>query len=157
MGLISRVSSRTYRYFYTPRKPSEAVINLCRSTHSPSNMSEIDSETLQRLLKCASAERKVTKGLNEVARGLEQRHAVACFLAGDVKEEQYSKLIESLARDAQVPLLKVDSGKTLGQWVGLCKYDEEGEVRKVVGCGCVVIKDWPVTAGDAVEKFKAAI
>lgn len=36
-------------------------------------------------------------------------------------------------------------------------HDEEGEPRKVVGCGCVVLKDWPVTAGDAVEQFKAAL
>ena len=86
-------------------------------------MSELQAETLQRILKCGAAERKVTRGLNEVCRGLEKRAAVAVFLAGDVKEDQYKKLIEALARDANVPLLKVDSGKTLGQWVGLCKYN----------------------------------
>ena len=85
-------------------------------------MSELSPETLQRILKCGASERKVTRGLNEVARALEQRAAVACFLSSDVKEDQYKKLIEALARDANVPLLKVDSGKTLGQWVGLCKY-----------------------------------
>lgn len=120
-------------------------------------MSEFSADTLQRLLKCGAAERKATKGLNEVCRALEKRAAVAVFLASDVKEDQYTKLIEALARDANVPLMKVDSGKTLGQMVGLCKYDEEGEPRKVVGCGCVVLKDWPVTAGDAVEQFKAAL
>jgi len=29
-----------------------------------------------------------------------------------------------------------------GEWVGLCKLDKEGKARKVVGCSCVVVKDW---------------
>ena len=38
--------------------------------------------------------------------------------------------------------MKVDDSKKLGEWAGLCKIDKEGNARKVVGCSCVVVKDW---------------
>jgi small subunit ribosomal protein S12e len=120
-------------------------------------MADLDSDTLRAALKAATCERKIHRGLNEVARALDQRQAVACFLAEDLKEDNYKKLIEALARDANVPLVKVDNAKTLGEWVGLCKIDDEGEVTKVVACGSVVIKEWPVMGGEACEKFKAAL
>merc|ERR1712007_107262 len=118
---------------------------------------DLDVDTLRAALKAAKCERKLNRGLNEVARALDSRNAVACFLANDLKEDNYKKLIEALARDANVPLIKVDNAKTLGEWVGLCKYDEEGEARKVVKCGCVAIREWPVTGGEATEKFKATV
>jgi hypothetical protein len=32
----------------------------------------------------------------------------------------------------------------LGTWAGLCKIDREGNPRKIVGCSCVVVKDYGV-------------
>jgi len=117
----------------------------------------LETTDIQQFLKSCASERKAIRGLNEVARGLEKRTSVCAFLANDVSEDQYKKLIEALARDANVPLIKVDSAKTLGEWVGLCKYDEDGEATKVVKCGCVAIREWPVMGGEATEKFKAAV
>ena len=37
---------------------------------------------------------------------------------------------------------QIDDGKTLGEWAGLCKYNEEGTAVKVVGCSSVVVKSW---------------
>uniref|UniRef100_A0A8W8LJB6 40S ribosomal protein S12 n=1 Tax=Magallana gigas TaxID=29159 RepID=A0A8W8LJB6_MAGGI len=37
---------------------------------------------------------------------------------------------------------QVDDNKKLGEWAGLCKIDKEGKARKVVGCSCVVVKDY---------------
>jgi len=37
---------------------------------------------------------------------------------------------------------QVDDNKKLGEWVGLCKIDKAGNARKVVGCSCVVVKDY---------------
>jgi len=118
---------------------------------------QLNAETIRATCKAGSAERKIQKGLNEVCRALEQRKAKVCFVADDLKEDNYKKLVTSLAQDAGVPLIKVDSGKMLGEWVGLCKYNEDGEATKVVGCGSVVISDWPMTGGKAVEDFKAAL
>jgi small subunit ribosomal protein S12e len=120
-------------------------------------MADLETTDIQQFLKSCANERKATRGLNEVARGLEKRNAVCAFLANDVTEDQYKKLIEALCRDANIPLVKVDSAVTLGEWVGLCKYDEEGEARKVVKCGCVAISSWPAMGGEATEKFKAAV
>lgn len=36
--------------------------------------------------------------------------------------------------------IKVDDNKKFGEWVGFCKIDKEGKVRKVVSCSCVVVK-----------------
>merc|ERR1739838_454950 len=57
-------------------------------------------------------------------------------------EPMYVKLVEALCAEHQINLIKVDDNKKLGEWAGLCKIDREGKARKVVGCSCVVVKDW---------------
>lgn len=54
------------------------------------------------------------------------------------------KLVEALCAEHQINLIKVDDGKKLGEWAGLCKIDKEGKARKVVGCSCVVVKVNPI-------------
>lgn len=39
-------------------------------------------------------------------------------------------------------LIKVTDPKVLGTWAGLAKIDREGNPRKVVGCSCVVVKEY---------------
>merc|ERR1711879_33484 len=148
MGLISRVSSRTYRYYFLSRTILEAK-------NKPNMSDTIDS--LRATLKAAGHERKIKKGLNEECRDLDKHNAVVCFLANDVKEDNYKRLVEALASNANVPLVKVDSSATLGEMCGLCKVDEDGEVSKVVKVGSCVINDWPATGGEAVNQFKAQI
>jgi small subunit ribosomal protein S12e len=63
-------------------------------------------------------------------------------LATNCNEDNYKKLIEALCAEHQIQLIKVDDNAILGQWVGLCKYDEEGEPRKVVKCSVAVITQW---------------
>lgn len=52
----------------------------------------------------------------------------------------YKKLVQALCNEHQIPLIKVDNNKKLGEWSGLCKIDATGKPRKVVGCSCVVVK-----------------
>lgn len=52
----------------------------------------------------------------------------------------YKKLVQALCNEHQIPLIRVDNNKKLGEWAGLCKIDNTGKARKVVGCSCVVIK-----------------
>jgi small subunit ribosomal protein S12e len=52
----------------------------------------------------------------------------------------YKKLVQALCNEHQIPLIKVDNNKKLGEWAGLCKIDNTGKARKIVGCSCVVVK-----------------
>lgn len=97
---------------------------------------------LQQFCKQSVAARAVARGLNEAARALDQRKAVVCLLASNCNEDNYVKLIEALCSEHQIPLVKVDDNAVLGQWVGLCKYDEDGEPKKIVKCSCAVITSW---------------
>ncbi len=63
-----------------------------------------------------------------------------CILAESCNEAEYTKLIEALCAEHNINLIKVSDAKKLGEWAGLCKIDREGNPRKVVGCGVVVIK-----------------
>merc|ERR1712228_509438 len=69
-------------------------------------MADLETTDIQQFLKSCANERKAIRGLNEVARGLEKRTSVCAFLANDVSEDQYKKLIEALARDANIPMVK---------------------------------------------------
>ncbi|KAK0579378.1 hypothetical protein LWI29_025367 [Acer saccharum] len=64
------------------------------------------------------------------------------LMTEDCNQPDYVKLVKGLCADHNVSLLTVPSAKTLGEWAGLCKIDSEGKARKVVGCSCVVVKDW---------------
>jgi small subunit ribosomal protein S12e len=97
---------------------------------------------LQQFCKQSVSSRVVARGLNEAARALDQRKAVVCLLASNCNEDNYVKLIEALCNEHQIPLIRVDDNAILGQWVGLCKYDEEGEPKKIVKCSCAVITAW---------------
>merc|ERR1712000_745706 len=63
-------------------------------------------------------------------------------LAGNCDEPNYVALVRALCDEHEIKLIKVPESKQLGEWVGLCKIDEEGNARKVVGCSCAVVKDF---------------
>jgi len=114
-------------------------------------------DCLRIVLRSAKAQRKTSIGLNEVCRSLEKNQAVMCLLSSDLKEDSYRALVEALARENNVPLVKVDSSELLGEWAGLCKYDEEGNATKVVKAGSVVISEWPHGNSEALAKIKGHI
>ena len=94
---------------------------------------------IQEVLKNAAIGDGLAKGLREAVKALDKRQALLCLLAANCDEPGYVKLIEALCQEHQIPLLKVDSNKKLGEWAGLCKIDREGKARKVVGASCVVV------------------
>lgn len=71
-----------------------------------------------------------------------RRQAHLCVLNQECTEKEYTKLVEALCAEHNIHLIKVENAKKLGEWVGLCKIDREGNARKVVGCSCVVVKDY---------------
>uniref|UniRef100_A0A0R3Q558 40S ribosomal protein S12 n=1 Tax=Brugia timori TaxID=42155 RepID=A0A0R3Q558_9BILA len=97
---------------------------------------------LRRALKSAIVMDGVAKGLHEAAKALDKRQAYFCVLAENCDEPMYAKLVEALCSEHQIPLIRIKDKKQLGEWIGLCKYDKEGKARKVVGCSCVVVRDY---------------
>ncbi|GFG31585.1 hypothetical protein Cfor_04770 [Coptotermes formosanus] len=97
---------------------------------------------LQEVLKMALTHGSLAHGLHEAAKALDKRQALLCVLAENCNEPMYKKLVQALCNEHQIPLIKVDNNKKLGEWAGLCKIDNTGKARKIVGCSCVVVKDY---------------
>jgi len=100
------------------------------------------TQALQEVLKTSLIHDGLARGLHEAAKALDKRQAHLCVLATNCDEPMYQKLVEALCAEHQIDLIKVDDNKRLGEWAGLCKIDKEGKARKVVGCSCVVVKDY---------------
>ena len=47
-----------------------------------------------------------------------------------------------MAKSSGIPLIEVDSRMDLGEWLGHCHYDKEGNARKVKGTSSVAIKNY---------------
>ncbi|KDR20708.1 40S ribosomal protein S12 [Zootermopsis nevadensis] len=108
---------------------------------SPTGGMDINT-ALQEVLKMALTHGSLAHGLHEAAKALDKRQALLCVLAENCNEPMYKKLVQALCNEHQIPLIKVDNNKKLGEWAGLCKIDSTGKARKVVGCSCVVVKDY---------------
>ncbi|KAK9892223.1 hypothetical protein WA026_019026 [Henosepilachna vigintioctopunctata] len=100
------------------------------------------NQALQEVLKKALVADGVVHGLHQAAKALDKRQAELCVLAENCDEPMYKKLVSALCAEHQIPLIKVDNNKKLGEWSGLCKIDSTGKPRKIVGCSCVVIRDY---------------
>mmetsp|Transcript_8635 Transcript_8635/g.11932 ORF Transcript_8635/g.11932 Transcript_8635/m.11932 type:complete len:134 (-) Transcript_8635:64-465(-) len=97
---------------------------------------------LKEVLKKSLIHDGLARGLHEAAKALDKRQAHLAVLASNCSEPAYVRLVEALCAEHQIKLIKVPDSKQLGEWVGLCKIDKEGNPRKVVGCSCVVVKDY---------------
>ena len=84
-----------------------------------------------------------------------RRQAHLCVLASNCDEPMYVKLVEALCAEHQINLIKAEDNKKLGEWVSLCKIDREGKPHNVVGCSCVVVKDYgkESQAKDVIEEY----
>ncbi|KAJ3100422.1 hypothetical protein HK100_004716 [Physocladia obscura] len=99
-------------------------------------------DALQEVLKKALIHDGLARGLRESVKALDRRQAHLCVYVETNTEKEYIKLVEALCAEHNINVIKVADAKKLGEWVGLCKIDANGEARKVVGCSCVVVKDF---------------
>lgn len=97
---------------------------------------------LKQVLKTSLYHDSLARGLHECVKALDRREAHLCVLSSSCNEKAYSRLITALCSEHKIPLIKVEDSKLLGEWVGLCKYDDDGKARRVVGCSSAVIKSW---------------
>merc|ERR1711907_881808 len=103
----------------------------------------LDRESaLKRVLKNVLAHDGLARGIRECARVLDKRRVHLCVLADNCSEPAYKKLIEALCTEHGINLMRVEDNTELGEWVGLCKIDAEGNARKVVACSCVCITEY---------------
>jgi len=115
----------------------------------------MDASDIQAVVQQSLASRNAKLGLKEVARLVAQGNAAACLLASDVSEKEYKAVIEGLCRENKTPLLNVDSKEILGQWCGLSKVDDEGEVVRSRSCGVMAIRVIPNS--EAGNKLKESL
>jgi small subunit ribosomal protein S12e len=55
-----------------------------------------------------------------------------CVLNENCEEDAYKKLVAALCDEHKIPLIKVQDGKQLGEWAGLCMlYDAPGNTGPV--------------------------
>ncbi|KAE9549688.1 hypothetical protein FO519_007095 [Halicephalobus sp. NKZ332] len=97
---------------------------------------------LKRALRSAAVVDGVSRGLHQCVKDLDKRTAHFCVFATSCDEPAYEKLVRALCKNHGIPLFEVDSKLELGEWVGQCKYDKEGQARRIVGCTCAVVKAW---------------
>lgn len=72
----------------------------------------------------------------------DRRQAHLAVLNESCTESEYVKLVEALCAEHNINLIKVSDPKKLGEWVGQCKIDRDGNARKVVACSCVAVTDF---------------
>ncbi|XP_043837112.1 40S ribosomal protein S12-like [Dromiciops gliroides] len=98
--------------------------------------------TLQEVMKITVIHDGLACAICEATKALDKCQAYLCVLASNCDEPMYVKLVEALCAEHQINLIKVDDNKKLGEWLALCKTGREGKPCKVVGCSCVVVKDY---------------
>lgn len=116
-------------------------------------------QALRDVLKNAVKNDVIARGLRECVKALDRRNAVFCVLSESCNDPAYVKLITALCAENKIYLLKVAESSQLGEWVGFCKIDKNGEVRKVTPCSCVVVREFPddsVSTRVLLDHLKAA-
>jgi len=124
---------------------SESVANAAPEMAVEAKVEEVPLDpqsALKAVLKTSLFHDGLARGLHEAVKALDRREAHLCVLANSCNEPAYVKLITALCKEHSIPLIKMDDGKTLGEWAGLCKYNSEGKAVKVVGASCIVVKSW---------------
>jgi len=109
-------------------------------------------DSLKDVLKKALMNDGLSRGLHECVKALDRRQAHLCVLASSNTEPAYTRLVEALCAEHSINLIKVPDSKKLGEWAGLCVLDKDGKPRKIVGCSCVVVKDYGVRS-DSLDKL----
>uniref|UniRef100_A0A452QH37 40S ribosomal protein S12 n=1 Tax=Ursus americanus TaxID=9643 RepID=A0A452QH37_URSAM len=99
---------------------------------------------LQEVLKTTLIHNGLAHEIHKAAKALDKCQAHLCVLASNCDELTYVKLVEAL----------FDDNKRLGEW-GHLGGSQRGKHHKVVGCSCVVVKDYgkESQAKDVIQEY----
>jgi small subunit ribosomal protein S12e len=113
--------------------------------------------TLKRVIQTSNANALLAKGIHEVCKALESKEEKLkpkfVVLSKNCTDDAYVKLVKALAKQNKVPLITVDQGEILGEWLGICKYDKQKNVRKKRKCSSLAIKEYPVEIKEEEKKI----
>lgn len=105
-----------------------------------------ESDALKRIIQACRKDSLIAKGLHEVCKAChtsdQKLKAKYIILASNCHDHSYLKLVKHLAKKYEIPLLRIKFGETLGEYLGLCKYDKNKNIRKRTKCSSVAIRDF---------------
>lgn len=107
----------------------------------------VDYETaLKRIVQTANSDSLLAKGIHEVCKAIETKdeklRAKYVILAKNCTEAAYVKIVKGLAAQNKIHLIEIEQGETLGEYLGMCKYDKNKNVIKQRKCSSVAIRDF---------------
>jgi glutaredoxin 2 len=53
----------------------------------------------------------------------------------------------------QVPVYEIEAGETLGEWLGICKHDKNGNITKKRKCSSVAVRDFSTDVKEEEKKI----
>lgn len=106
----------------------------------------VDYESaFKRIVQTANNDSLLAKGIHEVCKAIETKddklRAKWVVLAKNCNEPNYVKIVKGLAAQNKIPLIEIEQGETLGEWLAICKYDKNKNVTKQRKCSSVAIRD----------------
>jgi len=76
----------------------------------------------------------------------------------DLIIDNYKKIVKALCKENNVPLVTVKNGSSLGEYIGICKYDSQNNVRKPRKCSSIVLREFPAEVSeDEVKAFMTMV
>ncbi|KAG0434453.1 40S ribosomal protein S12 [Dictyocoela muelleri] len=97
-------------------------------------------DALSQVCRVSLAENKLIRGARQTSKALLKKKAKVVLLANDMSKD-YQTVITFLAKNSNVPVIKIDDSKILGELVGFKKVTIK-DVVKVAKCGCACIVDF---------------
>ena len=112
---------------------------------------------LKRIVQTSNSDSLLAKGIHEVAKALESKDekvkAKYVVLAKNCTEANYVKIVKGLAQQNKVPVYEIEEGETLGEWLGICKHDKNGNVTKKRKVSSVAIRDFSADVKEEERKI----
>lgn len=119
----------------------DVVVEVTPTETGPHSAITVE-EALRHVLRSSLHADGLSRGLRECIKTMESSKPKMCVLAESCDEKEYVKLVEAMCNEHGISLIKVPDAKQLGEWVGLCKIDKNGDAQKVVACSCAVIREY---------------
>ncbi|ELP91907.1 40S ribosomal protein S12, putative [Entamoeba invadens IP1] len=111
---------------------------------------------IKEVLKQAKVQCTLIKGLKQSLKFIENDNALYAFIAEDLDEEDYKKLITALCKEKNIKIVKVPQKSQLAEWTSQAKVNAEGKVVRSTKCSCAVIGK-RIRMSDELKRMQAKV